>query len=79
MLLRAWYPDQACQAGCQDPWPQIFQDQAEQDHEEAEDVDEEEEEVFWLVLAAITNLGVMAKQIGKYFIQKYTNYILHYI
>ena len=28
-------------------------------------VDEEEEEVFWLVLAAITNLGVMAKQIGS--------------
>ena len=26
---------------------------------------EEEEEVFWLVLAAITNLGVLAKQIGK--------------
>ena len=27
-------------------------------------VNEGEEEVFWLVLAAITNLGVMAKQIG---------------
>ena len=30
-------------------------------------VDQEEEEVFWLVLAAITNLGVLATKIGKYF------------
>ena len=31
-------------------------------------VDQREEEVFWLVLAAITNLGVLATKIGKYFI-----------
>ena len=30
-------------------------------------VDQREEEVFWLVLAAITNLGVLAAKIGEYF------------
>ena len=30
-------------------------------------VDQKEEEVFWLVLAAITNLGVLTTKIGKYF------------
>ena len=29
-------------------------------------VDQREEEVFWLVLAAITNLGVLASKIGEY-------------
>ena len=29
-------------------------------------VDQREEEVFWLVLAAITNLGVLATKIGEY-------------
>ena len=31
-------------------------------------VDQGEEEVFWLVLAAITNLGVLSKQIGNSFV-----------
>ena len=36
-------------------------------------VDQEEEEVFWLVLAAITNLGVLATKIGKFFYGLYTD------
>jgi myosin heavy subunit len=28
-------------------------------------VEQEEEESFWLILAVITNLGVIAKQMGK--------------
>lgn len=28
-------------------------------------IDQDEEEAFWLVVAAITDLGVMAKQMGK--------------